>query len=232
MNSDWGNPLPDEEDDLSVPAPEQQGDRPRDGWLARQARKLEQQVPHVPTEYVGVPRPKAEEQQEAQREAERRYPSDAAYRGYLSGADIADRLRVEFVAGWHAGRAPLEERVRELQTTTYRCEQMCEAAQYGGSCRCSHLSNELPALEEERDRLRGLYDEACTAMDVLAQHSVPRARAEAAEAQAVKLREALDGLAGVFIEFVELGISRRADEAYDNAKQVLAETVQEGGETQ
>jgi len=23
MNSDWGNPLPDEEDDLSVPAPEQ-----------------------------------------------------------------------------------------------------------------------------------------------------------------------------------------------------------------
>ena len=47
-------------------------------------------------------------------------------------------------------------------------------------------------IEEERDRLRALYDEACAAMDVLALHSAPRARAEAAEAQVQELRAALE----------------------------------------
>lgn len=95
------------------------------------------------------------------------------------------------------------------------------------------ISKELEAairrpIEEERDRLRALYDEACAAMDVLALHSAPRARAEAAEAQVAKLREHLKRIrtmaAPAGSDFGDAAIVREVDAA-------LAETVQGGGET-
>ena len=46
-----------------------------------------------------------------------------------------------------------EVQVVRLQTVDYRCERMCAAAQNGGPCRCSELS-ELSAAEDQVAKLR------------------------------------------------------------------------------
>ena len=47
----------------------------------------------------------------------------------------------------------IQEQLNLLRTATYRCEEMCEAAQWGGNCRCSELHQELPAMALRAERL-------------------------------------------------------------------------------
>lgn len=173
--------------------------------------------------------PPSSEEAEAQWRKEAWWGGLSVWRDAVFGKSVAvpDTLA-------DAIRSPLEERIRELE------------ARPGGWYEAGHddavaaLEPEIKALEEERDRLREALDNAGAALPEMLEMASngefltglwaqrlldSHRRAEAAEAQVAKLREAAQEA------FKDIKDGWK-DSAATVLRRALAETVQEGGETQ